>query len=396
MGNLSFKHVLITISLIFLGILTSLYKGYGDDLDSHALILSFIGVLENGIYSPSRFYGSPFGELFYGFIGYNFGSFLGSFLSYCFFLFSIILIFASYSKSKINQKDLFLFILICISNPVLYFDNTNPSDYPLSLFLFSAGLFLFKKNDKFYSIIFFALTIATRANFALLIIVFLIYEMFKDKRDYKSSLLVLFYSIAISSLFYLPIFIQSKFSLSFISNGGGPDLTFKALTPRFLYKTYLSIGVFSSIFIIYLFIANIKKIKKLLLNNKDLVILISLNLLVFYFIPTKTSIISLVIILFYVFLFKLVNKKKNFIYPVIFFNLLFYIVSYQLFDFKYKYSGKCEPIEAVGAKFQFKIDKGYFLQRSDFMKNQIICVSKAFGDNSLKYINGSKIKWKKF
>lgn len=391
MGNLSFKHVLITISLIFLGILTSLYKGYGDDLDSHALILSFIGVLENGIYSPSRFYGSPFGELFYGYIGYNFGSFLGSFLSYCFFLFSIILIFTSYSKNKISQKDLFLFILICISNPVLYFDNTNPSDYPLSLFLFSTALFLFKKNNKFYSIIFFALTIATRANFALLIIVFLIYEMFKNKKDYKSSLLVLFYSLAISSLFYFPIFIQSKYSLSFISNGGGPDLTFEALTPRFLYKSYLSIGVFSSIFILYAFFLNIKKVKKLILNQKDLIFLIFLNLLVFYFMPTKTSIISLALILFYVFLFKLVDKKK-YIYPIIFLNFLFYIVSYQLFDFKYKYSGKCDPIEALGAEFSIKVSQGYFFKRNKMMRNQIFCASKELGENSQKYINGSRIK----
>ena len=162
MGNVSFKNIIVVIFLVLLGIQTSLYKGYGDDLDSHALILTFINVYESGVYSPSRFYGSPFGELFYGFIGYNFGSFIGSFLSYCFFLFSIILIFTSYSKNKINQKDLFLFILICLSNPVLFLDNTNPSDYPLSLFLFSAALFLFKKNDKFYSIIFFALAIATR------------------------------------------------------------------------------------------------------------------------------------------------------------------------------------------------------------------------------------------
>lgn len=391
MVNFNYKNLFIIISLILLGIQTSLFKGFGDDLDSHALILSFMGVLENGVYDPSRFYGSPLGELFYGYIGYNFGSFLGSFLSYCFFLFSIILIFASYSKNKINQKDLFLFILICLSNPVLYLDNTNPSDYPLSLFLFSAAIFLFKKKNKFYSIIFFALTIATRANYALLIIVFLIYEMIKNKSDYKSSLLVLFYSLVISSLFYLPVFIQHKYSLSFISNSGGPDLTFKALTPRFLYKSYLSFGVFSSIFIIYLFITNLKKIKKLILNNEDLVILTFLNLLIFYFIPTKTSIISLVIILFYVFLFKLVDKKK-YIYPVIFFNLLFYIVSYQLFDFKYKNSGKCEPIEAIGVKFQLKIIEGYFFKRTEFMKNQINCVSKAFGDSSQKYINGLKIK----
>ena len=98
---------------------------------------------------------------FYGYIGYNFGTFR-SFLSYCFFLFSIILIFVSYSKNKINQKT-FFYLFWFVFKSVLYFDNTNPSDYPLSLFLFSTALFLFKKNNKFYSIIF-ALTIATRAT----------------------------------------------------------------------------------------------------------------------------------------------------------------------------------------------------------------------------------------
>ena len=391
MSNISFKNIIIAISLVLLGIQTSLYKGYGDDLDSHSLILSFISAYENGVYSSSRFYGSPFGELFYGYIGYNFGSFLGSFLSYCFFLFSIILIFSSYSKNKINQKELFLFVLICLSNPVLYFDNTNPSDYPLSLFLFSAALFLFKKDYKIYSIIFFALAIATRANFALLIIVFLIYEIFKNRKNYKLSLLVLFYSLVISSLFYFPLFIQNKYSLSFISNGGGPDLTFEALTPRFLYKSYLSIGIFSSIFILYLFFLNLKKVKKLILNEKDLAILVLLNLLVFYFIPTKTSIISLAIIFLYVFLFKLVNNR-NYIYLIIFFNFLFYIFSYQLFDFKYKYSGKCDPVEAIGAEFQLRVSHGYYFKRTEIMKNQIFCASKQFGEKSQRYISGGRIK----
>ena len=89
MKKVSFSNVIIIISLVLLGIQTSLYKGYGDDLDSHGLILSFISAYENGVYSPSRFYGSPFGELFYGYIGYNFGSYLGSFLSYCFFYFQL-------------------------------------------------------------------------------------------------------------------------------------------------------------------------------------------------------------------------------------------------------------------------------------------------------------------
>ena len=85
MFKLQFKDVLIILSIALLGILTSIYKGYGDDLDSHGLILSFINAYESGVYSPSRFYGSPLGEIFYGFLGYNFGSFTGSILSFCFF-----------------------------------------------------------------------------------------------------------------------------------------------------------------------------------------------------------------------------------------------------------------------------------------------------------------------
>ena len=64
--------------LIILGIFTSVHRGYGDDIDSFALILTFINLLENGVYTPSRYYGYPFAELFYGFSGYYLGSFYSS------------------------------------------------------------------------------------------------------------------------------------------------------------------------------------------------------------------------------------------------------------------------------------------------------------------------------
>ena len=391
MFKVQFKDVLIIFSIILLGISTSFYKGYGDDLDSHSLILSFINAYENGVYSPSRFYGSPLGEIFYGFLGYNFGSFVGSIFSFCFFLISIILFFLSFAKNKINKRNIYLFILICFSNPVLYLDNTNPSDYPLTLLFFSVAIYLFRNNNKMYSILFFGLTVATKANYALFIIAFLIYEFYSQKKNLKLILIVFFYSFLIGSLFYLPIFIQSKLSLSFISNSGGPDLTLKVLTPRFFYKIYLAMGIFSSILISFIFLTNYKKLKKLILVNIDIFVLLVLNLLVFYFMPTKTSIISLVIILIYILLFKIIDKKI-YLYLVIIFNLSFYLISYEIFDFKYKYSGKCDPIHAIGAKLNLKLSEGYFFKRTKFMENQIECASYQFGSKSQRFINGKKIK----
>ena len=93
-------NILFVIFLFFLGIIVGFYKGYGDDIDSHALIVSFINIIENGEYSPSRYHGYPFAELFYGFFGYYFGSFASSFLSYIFFLLSIIILYLCFCKNE--------------------------------------------------------------------------------------------------------------------------------------------------------------------------------------------------------------------------------------------------------------------------------------------------------
>ena len=76
------KNIFLIFLFIFIGIITSLYKGYGDDIDSHAMIHTFIRIIQEGLYEPSRFYGYPLGELFYGFLAYYFGSLTSSLISF--------------------------------------------------------------------------------------------------------------------------------------------------------------------------------------------------------------------------------------------------------------------------------------------------------------------------
>ncbi len=391
MLKLNYKNSLIIFLFILIGIQTSLYKGYGDDLDSHGLILSFISVYENGVYSPSRFQGSPIAEIFYGFLGYNFGSFPGSFSSYIFFISSLILFFKSLEGAKISNSNLFLFIIVCISNPILFLDNTNPSDYPIALFFFALGIFYLKKNKVLFPIILFSLAIGSRVNFILFILFYLIYEIYINNSTLKKNLAIIIFALLLSFLFYLPVLIKYEFDPYLIIFSADSGLKFIELLPRFLYKFYLSIGIYSSILILFIIFININKLKDIVIQNLDLSILILLNSLVFLLMPTKTSILSLSIILIYILLFKIINKRI-YIFLLIFLNLLSYVISYEILEIRYKNLGSCDPIVAIDANFKFRITEGYYFKRTEFMKNQIICASQQFGEKSEKYINGIRIK----
>lgn len=396
MLRLDYKNFLIVVLFIIIGVQTAIYKGFGDDLDSHALILTFMDLYENGYYSPSRYQGSLVAEIFYGFLGYNYGSFLSAFLSYIFFISSLIIFFKSFSNAKFDNKDLLLFIVVCFSNPVLFLDNTNPSDFPLSLFLLSIGIYSLKNNYKILPILFFGLSIGTRIEFSLYILFIIMYEFLSDKKKFKEIFNITIYSFFLGSLFYVPILLLNEFSLSFLTKNV-VGVSFEGQVIRFFYKSYLSLGVFSSLFILIFFILNFKKVKNVLVENKDLTILIILISIMFLYMPTKTSIFSLAIIFIYLILFKAIDKKF-YIYSIIFLNFLFYLISYQIFELKYKNSANCDPIEAIGGEFSLKIDEGYFFKRTKNMEKQIKCASRQFlrfyqfGDKAKKYIEGNKIR----
>lgn len=384
------KKIFAYIFLIFIGLIVSYYKGYGDDLDSSGLVKVFINIYEKGYYSPSRFQGSFVSEIFYGPIAFFFGSFICNLFSYFFFLLAIYFIFKAYFDNYFFSKNIFLFILICFSNPVLFLDNTNISDSSLGLLLFSIGIFLLKKNNKFYSPIFFGLAIGTRFEYSLYVFLILFLELIINKkllRDYKQ---IIIFTYLIGFLFYVPLLINNKFGLLAFSNNF-IIMNLEGRLSRFVYKTYLTIGNFSSLLILFILFKNFKKLKNILILNKDLGIIILCSSLVFIYMPTKTSIISLLVIFVYIILFKIINKTFLF-YLLIIFNLAYYVTSYQIFEFEYKNLKKCDPIVAYNAKINFKFTNGYFFQRDNFLKNQIECSSKLLGNRSENFLNGKRLK----
>ena len=383
------------------GIYLSFLRGpHFSDGDSYSIINSFLIFLDTGIYKPSRgAYGYPIPEITLGFVAYNFGVSSSNILSFVFFYFSIFFIAFSFV-----EKQKILFILLVFSNSILFIDNTNTLDYSFSLFFFSLGFF-FLPRSILISSIFFAFSIASRANFALFIYPsLLIYFYFIEQKENKVKFKRLFTSFAIITsiglAFYIPVFIANDFSISFIkipfltkssSPGwyGGPEFSLISLVPRFIYKVYSVLGIFSSLIIFYLLVVNFSNFKPINKRNLIIFFIITFNLITFFFMPTKYLIINPFVIFLYVLLTNTVEKK--FIIILIFCNILQWTISYKLLEIEYKNENLCEARHALSAQLTFKVDNGHLGKFFESL-NMASCYEKQLGKYSENYLNNRPLK----
>ncbi len=269
MNNISdkaFKSPLLIFVMILLSLAIYLCKigGYGSDEDTLPMIGTFETILSTGKYMSSRFTGYPVAEIIIGFFSFFFGSFYINILIFFSFFLSLIIIYASFEKKFHFENKLYLFLVLSLSNPVLFFDNLEPIDYSLALLFFSLGIYFFRYKKFQLSVLFFAICIGTRINFAIFIISFIFLNDLEFKKYFiKEKFFIAFNSIFFGCLFYTPIWFSSKFSLSWLTAARPTDQGILGLSARYFYKLWLTFGNYSFfllIFIIFLLLTKKKKI----------------------------------------------------------------------------------------------------------------------------------------
>jgi hypothetical protein len=391
-----FLNLFIFLILILILILSQ-RNYYGNDVDTYAVINTFLQFIEESFYSPSRLYGSPLAEFILGFLLYNFGPNFTNFLIVFLFIASIYFLskFFLGLNDKVNKK---LFILLCISNPLLVFDNINISDYPLALFFFSLGLYFYKKNNLI-GLFLFCSSIACRTNFILFSSLIIILNHKISLLTLRNLLIMFIFVIILyypSLLFYdyKPINNSPLGGLRF-EIGEEYKFIFKNQVGRFFYKVIILIGFIQSIIIFFYIIINLSKIKiKDILNKYYFeILLILLNLFVFLLLPTKISIISLFIILFYIILVRIIRQEV--IYLLIILNLFSIFIYIDFLKINYRFEDKCKPIQAISANFEFSLKEGHLYQYLESSKYNFICrvidIPKKYRD---QYYEQKKLKVK--
>tara|TARA_A100001234_G_scaffold102415_1_gene90195 strand:+ start:538 stop:1725 length:1188 start_codon:yes stop_codon:yes gene_type:complete len=384
-------NIFFYIIILSFGFYLSSLKGYGSDRDSPALISAFINFLEQDIYFPSRGYGHPIAEFIIGFLAYNFGATVSTYFSFIAFFLSLIFFYKSF-EDFFNEERLNIFILLCISNSFLLFDNINSSDFPWSLFFFSLGFFLMRKEKYLYCCVFFALCVGCRYNFIIFVYAALFshYLINSSKLSFKKFLFLSFLTLVIIFIIFFPInFLYSeKISYNFSSRVATPGDGYNlgSLVPRFIYKNFKLFGVFSGFFILYFFIKEFffkRKIKEKIFKYSILIIL--LNFLIFLIFPAKIAYLHSGIILIYI-LITFVLKKK-FLYLIIVLNFLQWVITYDIIRITYKYDDPCMAVHAISATIDPHFKLGEY--------NQMISKIDIKNCESKNYSEGLPYKFKK-
>jgi hypothetical protein len=401
-----FLPLLTLIVLILIGIYFCIINNYGWDWDTYAMIESYLNILEDGRYVRSRGAGYLVPEIGIGFLSYYLGSFSVNFLSFSFLIIGIIFIYKSLIKNlekyisfdnKKHNQTLIIFLLICLTNHVVFKDSTIPMDYSWSFLFYSMGFFFITRKQIELSLIFFSLSFGSRFNFIVFIlptILFVNQSFINNKKKLFATLVIMTFG----GLFYLPSWLQSSFSLSFIFSSNwynsfksAPVLSLEEFV-RFSHKVISALGLLFSIIIFCVFFFNRKKFSIIFKNYKIPIILALINLIVFFFFPWEPSFLWMLIFVLNFILVTFCDKKI--LYLLIFINLFTWFCQVKIIEVNYMNEGCLKhPIQA---KLKINFEKGFILTFPE-RKEHTKCYPDLLGNNTkiikykLQFINGSRL-----
>lgn len=373
--------------IIILGFYLCFIGGYGSDEDTLPMIYTFEAKLGDGRFVSSRFTGNPVAELGIGFLSYFFGSWAANSVTYIFLLLGIIFFYLSFEK-KINTKNVYFFLFLCLTNPILFFDNLEPVDYSWALFFYSLGIFSLSKKIFELSVLFFAISIGVRINYVLFVLITILFFQFENKYSIYRRLSLFFSAFVIGGLFYLPIWFDNSFNLSWLTAARPTDQGVFGLLARFTYKLYVSVGYISSIALLYFFLKEKSSFKKIY-NLKVLLLLGIANLLIFLWIPAEFSYLQLFLVLLLYVFYKLNNRK--FFYILCLFNMASWVIFINPIKIKHVETDICLPKNAISADIKLSIEDGFFMKFIDSRKN-IKCWVYGQSERDIKILKGIALK----
>jgi len=232
--------------LVLLSRIPFLFQGFGLDADSWGVALSARSMSYHMVYEASRFPGYPVHELLCTLAGgesYFLSNFLTAFIS------SLGILFFALTLKALRFKYIFLASAALAAVPVVYINSIITIDYTLALAFILIGLYFAIKNQPVLAGFFLGIAIGCRITSGAMLLPFAI--MIARNDGFHSNLVrilkLMFATMVIGLLFYIPAYIQYGFSFLTYYDTTYPEIS------RILYK--LSFDVWGTVGFVGLLLA---------------------------------------------------------------------------------------------------------------------------------------------
>lgn len=371
---------IVALSSVSASLVLATASNYGGDNDTYGILKSFLSVLELGAYQPSRFTGYPVAEIGIGFLAWIGGSALSNATTYFLFLISVLL-FPFCLRCRISTLQYLAFLALSLTSTSLVFDSILSNDYPWALFFWVLGcLSLRRFSNRALSIVLMGLSISSRPSFALFVLIAVMICEWEARdesapaiRCFISMMSTLLASLFVGSLFFLPMWFNYSFGLSWIKALPPDDQGLVGIIARLIYKTLTTIGLGQALVLfICLVIAKSPRYyyRKLLADHHDnpktksdiffLSAIMLANLAIFLRMPIEPSYLQPFILCLYLFIVLVKPQRLATLIAslLIALNIFSWFWQVEVLSITYRSSEMCDATNAEGARIKPSISTG--------------------------------------
>lgn len=354
---------------------------YGANLDNYGMLHAWQLMISKGIYEPSRFQGNLPSELAMGYLASLLGPIGANGLSLILSLISAVFIALLFLIVERTYLLVGLTVATIVANPFWAMAATTSMDYNHPIPLYLGGLLLLLSGNRSLAAVSFAVAAGIRISYAPMGLAAIIWPMANEFRTKKGYLyfepLIVFLSVF--ALIYLPVFISSHLSLSFLASARPTEQGLLGLLARFSYKSIYLYGVVGTITVASALILSRKQIflRQPDLRQRDVLRLACLaailfNLVMFLYIPVRIQ--YLMPVLFAVAGLLLLGRTQPWLLSLIVVaELSYWFISIDVLEVKHRYSDPCMAVQALEARFAPHIAPGITLGEITGETKEILC-----------------------
>jgi hypothetical protein len=362
-------------------------NGYGDNLDNYGMLRAWQEMVAHGTYLPSRFQGNLPSELALGYLASLGGPAASNTFSFLLSLLALLICYWFFLKRRVQFTKTVLAVLTIAFNPFWLNAASTSMDYVHAVAFFLLGCFCLAWRLPVIGALVLALATACRISYAPLGLAALAvswhFAATRDERRVLLQSLAVFLSTC--ALLYLPVFIASHLSLSFLSSARPMEQGVAGLLARSLYKSIYLYGLLGTLVLLYALLQVLRPTPTAQVARADTQMradrifdflclgVIAYHALLFLYIPVRIEYLLPVLPACAALLLR-PRVSHLVLWALLAAELSYWFVSLDLLRIQHRSQDPCAAVQAVGAVFDPHLGPGVLLPRLRHETDELRCL----------------------